>query len=87
MSTLIGLRVSAIDRDDPNRGRKAFRIFLEAILVAELGEQLVNEPRFQQLVDQVQGAIDADPQTQAMSQEAITQLLQQSSSTRANQDK
>jgi hypothetical protein len=42
--TLVGQRVKAIGRDDPDRGRKAFRIFLESVLIAELDESPHQRP-------------------------------------------
>ena len=75
LATLIALRVNEIDRDDPQRGRKAFRVFLEAVLLSHFGEQLINEPQFHQLVDGVHDALEADPQTHAMVQDAIAALL------------
>jgi hypothetical protein len=44
--TLIAERVRALDPADPDRGRKAFRIFLESVLLAELGEELINDHGF-----------------------------------------
>src|SRR4051794_8119314 len=54
MGRLIGERVRALDPDDPRRARKALRIFLESVLLGELGEELINDQAFYQLVDQVQ---------------------------------
>src|SRR4051812_48241266 len=51
LESLIGLRVKSIDGNDPNRGRKAFRIFLESILLSHFGEHLINDPKFYQVVD------------------------------------
>lgn len=76
LAGLIELRIGQIARDDPNRGRKAFRGFLEAVLLSQLGEALVNDPRFFQLVDDVQNALETDAATSALVADAITQLLQ-----------
>lgn len=75
LAELIGLRVRHIDPDDPQRGRKAFRVFLEAVLLSRLGEGLVNDPRFFQLVDDIQLAMEADGPTKALVARAIDQLL------------
>jgi hypothetical protein len=75
LATLIALRVNDIDRDDPQRGRKAFRVFLEAVLLSQFGEQMINDPQFHQLVVGVHDALEADPQTNAMVQDAIAALL------------
>lgn len=62
MSGLLQQRVAALDPADPERGRKAFRIFLESVLLAEFGEELINDPAFYAMVDQVQLAMEDDPQ-------------------------
>jgi hypothetical protein len=75
LATVVALRVNDIDPDDPQRGRKAFRVFLEAVLLSRFGEQLANDPQFHQLVDGVRDALEADPQTNVMVQDAIDALL------------
>ncbi|HEX8611903.1 MAG TPA: hypothetical protein VF800_11505 [Telluria sp.] len=70
----IGMRISSIEHDDPQRGRKAFRIFLESILLSHLGEHLINDPRFYQLVDDVQGAMEADAELGVLVDKAIAHL-------------
>ncbi|RKP48428.1 hypothetical protein [Trinickia fusca] len=54
-------RVASIDPDDPQRARKAFRVFLETVLLAELGEEHVNDPAFYELVGKVQQQMEAHP--------------------------
>jgi hypothetical protein len=73
--TLVGQRVKAIGRDDPDRGRKAFRVFLESLLVAELDESIINDPQFYRMVDDVQRQMEADPQIAASIRAAIQHLL------------
>ena len=46
-------RLKGVDAADPDRRRKAFRMFMEATLVRELGEALQADPQFPALVDQV----------------------------------
>jgi hypothetical protein len=75
LGALIELRIARIERDDPQRGRKAFRVFLEAVLLSHLGEGLVADPRFFQLVDDVQAALEGDAECAAMVTSAIDQLL------------
>jgi len=75
MSKLIGERVKALDADDPKRGRKAFRIFLESVLLAELGDALINDPGFYQMVDDVQQAMEQDPQIADAIGKAVNILL------------
>lgn len=75
LATLIELRVRQIGRDDPGRGRKAFRVFLEAVLLSHFGEELVRDPRFFQIVDDVQLALEADPGCAELVARAMEQLL------------
>jgi len=72
---LLGQRVRAIDRGDPDRGRKTLRVFLESVLLAELGESLVNDPQFYRLVDDVQRQMERDEGLAASIDAAIHQLL------------
>lgn len=75
LGSLIELRVRQIGRDDPNRGRKAFRVFLEAVLLSHFGEAMVGDPRFFQMVDDVQLAMEADAGCSDLVARAIEQLL------------
>ncbi|HEY5800280.1 MAG TPA: hypothetical protein VIT92_08660, partial [Burkholderiaceae bacterium] len=68
-------RVQALDPDDPGRGRKAFRIFLEAVLLGEFGNGLINDPGFYQMVENVQDTMERDPAMAAAIQGATRQLL------------
>ena len=76
ISDMIARRVSALKKTDPDRGRKAFRIFLESVLINELGENLINDPAFYQMVDDVQRQIEGMPEVEPLLREAIGQLLQ-----------
>lgn len=67
---LVAQRVHALDRDDPRRKHKAVRIFLESVLLYELGAQLVTDPTFTDMVDAVQAQMQGDPQLAA----AVDQL-------------
>ncbi|NVE01848.1 hypothetical protein [Massilia sp. BJB1822] len=75
LAGLIEKRVRQIDRHDPQRGRKAFRVFLEAVLLSHFGESLVNDPAFHQVVSDVQGAMEADAACRALVDDAIGYLL------------
>ena len=75
LGSLIELRVRQIGRDDPQRGRKAFRVFLEAVLLSHFGEGLMNDPRFFQMVDDIQLAMEADAGCRDLVGRAIEQLL------------
>lgn len=75
LADLIALRVAQIGPDDPHRGRKAFRVFLESVLLQELGAELSADPAFHTLIDDVQRALEADARCAPLVQEAISQLL------------
>jgi hypothetical protein len=78
LETVIGQRVRAINRDDPKLGRKAFHIFLEAILFSHFGEQLINDPKFHQIIDDVQDTMEADTELRPLIDAAIEHLLSES---------
>lgn len=75
LTALIETRVQQIGRDDPQRGRKAFRVFLEAVLLTHLGEELMNDPRFYQMLDDVQHALESDASSAYLVKHAVEQLL------------
>jgi hypothetical protein len=75
LEALIELRVRKLDRDDPQRGRKAFRLFLETVLLAQFGDKLMNDPKFYLLVDDVHAALERDPQVQQLIGRAVGHLL------------
>lgn len=68
-------RVRLIEADDPDRERKAFRIFLEAALLGELGAGLAEDPRFQEMLDHVQSQFDSDPELARAASQAARHLL------------
>lgn len=70
-------RLKSLDAADPDRRRKAFRMFMEAALVRELGEALQADPQFPGLVDQVLQRMEDDPELQAASLEAAEHLLEE----------
>jgi hypothetical protein len=73
-STVVS-RVGSIASDDPHRERKALRIFLEAVLLGELGTELAGDPRFQDMLDHVQDQFDSDPELARAASEAASHLL------------
>jgi len=79
----VGLRVAAISADDPQRRRKAFRIYLGAVLSRELGIHQVQGSEFQHLLDKVQDAMNADAELIQAIDQAGDLLLQQA--TKKNQ--
>ena len=75
LSKMIAHRVGALGESDPERGRKAFRIFLESVLINELGEDLINDPSFYQLVDDIHNQMENIPEIAKAMQDATSQLL------------
>lgn len=67
-------RLQAIARDDPERRRKAVRLFLESEFAREFGGELLNDPAFPQMLDAVQEQMQADAQT-AAAVDALGDLL------------
>jgi len=61
LASVVSRRVRALDQADPDAPRKAFRIFLEAVMQAELGDAVINDAAFHGLVEDViaQMATDA----------------------------
>lgn len=70
----IAKRLRAIDRDDPNRQHAAVRVFIERVLLHELGSELQRSPKFHGIVDDVQRAMQSDEGVKAELQELITEL-------------
>jgi hypothetical protein len=68
-------RIAALDPSDPERGRKAFRHFLEAVLLQQFGAELANDAAFQELTSSVQLRLEGDPELAPLVQQAIALLL------------
>lgn len=75
LASLIEKRVRQIGPDEPQCGRKAFRVFLEAVLLAHFGEELLNDPKFFQMVADIQTAMEADDGCRLLVDRAIAHLL------------
>jgi hypothetical protein len=67
-------RISSISSDDPDRRRKAVRVYLEGELSREFGDGLLNDPAFPQMLDAVQQQMQEDAQT-AKAVDALGDLL------------
>jgi hypothetical protein len=63
-------RIRSIPADDPDRPRKALRVYLETTLLQAFGPQLALDGSFTQLLDAVQDRMAADPQIAAVAQRA-----------------
>lgn len=75
LTRLIAQRVGALRPEDPQRRRKAFRIFLESVLINLLGENLINDPAFSQMLEDIQVQMESDPGIAIAMHEASAQLL------------
>jgi hypothetical protein len=75
LAALVAQRVRSISADDPERERKALRIFLETVLLSELGPELVSDPGFATMVDHVQQQMTSDPDLALAAREAARTLL------------
>ncbi len=68
--------VVAIEPTDPDRRRKAFRVYLHAVLARECGIHDADDPGFQDLVERVQHAMEADPRLRSAIDKAGSLLLE-----------
>lgn len=73
--SLLAPRLAAIEGDEAHRGRRALRLFLEAALLDELGQELVLAPDFPLLVEKIASHLEASPSTQALLASALSELL------------
>ena len=71
-------RIGALAAADPDRHRKAVRIYLEAVLVQEFGDGFVATHELPGLLDAVQSQMALDPQLAAAAREAAEHLLARS---------
>src|SRR5689334_11803438 len=58
-------RLRALDPDDPRRQHKAKRLFLEAVLAQEFGNELPLDRRFDDMLDSIQDTISTSPELDA----------------------
>lgn len=75
VAEVITLRINQIDKLDPDRVSKAFRIFLESILIAEFGSQLINDPRFFQMIDSIKSQMQGDFELSEMIKSAMESVF------------
>lgn len=79
IASLVARRVAVIDAEDPQRERKAFKIFLESVLIAELGDGLASDPAFHVMVEEVQRQMESDPGLAVSMKQAARVLLREDS--------
>lgn len=74
VSAAMAQRIQAIAPDDPDRPRKAVRIYLEAELAREFGARVLNDPAFPGMLAAVLQQMEEDART-AAAVEALGRLL------------
>ena len=70
-------RIRSLQPFDPQINQKAVRIFLESVLLAELGESLVSDPEFDRMVDHVIEQFNIIPKLALAAEQAAAFLLRQ----------
>ena len=65
ISATLAQRMQAIAPHDPQRRQKAVRLFLQAELVREFGDGLLNDPQFGTMLDVVQDQMAQDEKAAA----------------------
>jgi len=78
LQQLVALRVRALSPSDPQRERKAFRVFLESVLVQAFGRDRLDDKGFDQMVDAVLQRMEGDAELHAALREAGALLLSES---------
>ncbi|MES2786887.1 MAG: hypothetical protein V4684_15595 [Pseudomonadota bacterium] len=76
IGAIVARRIGAIDPGDPQRGSKAFRLFLETVILSELGQALANDPSFPVMLDHVQQQMESDPDLAKAAGDAAHFLIQ-----------
>ncbi|MGI4848740.1 MAG: hypothetical protein ACRYGK_11470 [Janthinobacterium lividum] len=72
---LLARRIGALALDDQHRRRKAFRLYLDAVLLDAFGDGLAGADDFDQLVEQVVQRMEMSPELGAAIAEAGALLL------------
>ncbi|MBC3875049.1 hypothetical protein [Undibacterium flavidum] len=72
---LIVQKVKLISRQSPDRRQKAFRIFLENTIAAEIGLDVLSDPLFYQMIEDIQNTMYSDSTLRSLIEECIDQLL------------
>jgi hypothetical protein len=78
-ATYLSQEVRSIRPDDPQRHRKAFRVYLQSLLARECGITRIDDPGLLDLVDRVQETMERDPAICSAIQRAGEELLRSAS--------
>jgi hypothetical protein len=73
-ATRMAQRIAAINDGDPDRRRKAVRVYLESELAGEFGAGFLTDPAFPHMLDAIQDQMAADAQM-AQAVHALGDLL------------
>jgi len=74
LKTKIGERIRAIDPNDSHRKKKATRIFLESVLLFEFGNNLMDDPTFYILIEDIQNIMESDEATKLQIERLVEEL-------------
>lgn len=75
LQDLITARAEELNPDAPDFRSRALRLVVEASLLQAFGQQLINAPRFQGMVDAVWRDMESSPQLQADIRAALDRLI------------
>lgn len=75
VANLVFKRIKFIEPTDPDRRQKAFRIFIESVLLLELGDELINDPKFYELVNEVELRMRSEAALMQSIEDAADMLL------------
>jgi hypothetical protein len=74
ISTLAS-RLATLRRDDPQRSRRALRLFIEAVLLDEFGDALILSAELDRLVERSLAAMESDEGLRELLSRATDELL------------
>jgi hypothetical protein len=67
-------RLRGVNPDDTQKDRKSQRLFLESVLAWEFGEGLLQDSRFDELIDNIQLALNSNPTVESQMRELLKNL-------------
>lgn len=70
----IATRIIKLDQDDPNKFKKATKIFVESVLAWEFGTELLQDSRFSEIIKKVETTIEQEPKLKKELGELINQF-------------
>lgn len=74
LASVVAQRIQELRPEDPDRKRKALRIFLESLLMQRLGASIVSTASFEDMVKAVQTQMESDPELAAAG-DALSEVL------------